>query len=48
MSGGHLFSTDRSGAETMPMNAMEVLTLLLLVFTALSFLDDRYKSSKLD
>lgn len=42
MSGGHPLSADRSGAEKMPMDTMEVLTLVLVIFAILAYLDDRY------
>ena len=46
MSGGHPLSADRSGEEKMPMNTIEVLTLLLVIFEALSFIDNRFSKKK--
>ena len=46
MSIGHLLSANRSGEEKMPMNTIEVLTLLLVIFEALSFIDNRFSKKK--
>lgn len=46
MPDGHPLSADRCGEEKMPMNTMEILTLLLVIFEALSFIDNRFSKKK--